>query len=98
LQVIYGKALAVNRPVFIAILALLVLAGCNHNYQRGIQAYQQGNYPAALSELYPAAEAGNPDAQFKLADMYANGLGTAKNATLAAQWYERAAEQGVAAA
>ena len=87
-----------NPPFYLAILVMLALAGCNHNFQRGVQAYQQGNYAAALIDLQPAAEAGNPEAQFALAEMHANGLGTAKNDAVAAQWYERAAEQGVAKA
>ena len=73
-----------NRSALIALFALLALAGCNHNYQRGLQAYQQGNYAAALSDLQPAAEAGNSDAQFRLAELHANGLGTPKNAAIAA--------------
>ena len=84
-----------NRPFYLAILVMLALAGCNHNFQRGVQAYQHGNYAAALADLQPAAEAGNPSAQFTLAEMHANGLGTPKNDAVAAQWYERAAEQGV---
>ena len=87
-----------NRSFFVAILLLLALAGCNHNFQRGVEAFQQGNYAAALADLEPVAEAGNPEAQFRLAEMYANGLGVAQNDMVAVQWYERAAEQDLAAA
>ena len=61
-----------NRSLFLAVLLMLALAGCNHNFQRGVEAFDQGNYAAALADLEPAAKAGNPEAQFRLAEMHAN--------------------------
>ena len=41
-----------------------------------------------------AAEAGLPDAQFNVALMYENGLGTDQDPTETGKWLARAAEQG----
>ena len=56
-----------------------------------------GDAAGVLEEKYletkARAEAGNVDAQYQLAGMYAGGKGTARDETAAVQWYRRVAEQ-----
>lgn len=49
-------------------------------------------------KLRAAAVAGDPSAAFEIATRYAEGNGVAANLSTAAEWYERAAEGGVAVA
>lgn len=58
-----------------------------------------GQTPAqALQALRAAATAGDPDAQFRLAQTYQLGKGTGTDAETAIMWYRRAAAQGHAQA
>ena len=43
--------------------------------QWGIQCYMKGNYRQALNYFNKAAELGDLEAHFNLADVYANGFG-----------------------
>ena len=60
----------------------------------GVDAWQAGNYDAAVREWRPLADRGDADAQYNLAQAYKLGRGVPLNMTLAEQWYERAARQG----
>lgn len=51
-----------------------------------------------IIDLKSLAEQGDPDAQFKLGFLYANGLGIAKDDQEAIKWFGRSAEQGNAGA
>ena len=62
--------------------------------QQGMDAYDVGDYETAMAECLPAAETGDPIAQFCIGRMYANGFGVAMDDALALQWYGRAADQG----
>lgn len=53
-------------------------------------AYEEQNYDKALKLLENTE---NADGQFLLGEMYRQGLGVEKNQYLAAEWYEKAAEQ-----
>jgi TPR repeat protein len=48
--------------------------------------------------LRSLAEAGDAEAQFRLAQAYENGQGVAQGYADAARWYQAAAEQGILAA
>lgn len=90
----------------LALFALVVFcAGCattgvnyrevmHDQYVQGEQAYDYGDYAKAMSLLMPAAEAGNPNAQYLTAIMYDFGRGVPTNHEKANEWYLRAAEQG----
>jgi TPR repeat protein len=52
----------------------------------------------SLAETRTKAEQGDAAAQFNLGLMYRNGEGVPKDYAEAANWYRKAAEQGVAAA
>src|SRR5215469_13146711 len=52
----------------------------------------------ALSDLRRRAEEGDSNAQYELGRIFMVGLGLSQDYQQAAKWYERAAEQGFAAA
>jgi len=64
------------------------------DYDKGVEAYESGDYKAALAELVPLAEQGNAAAQAALGTMYFKGQGVPKNMEVALEWYTLAAEQG----
>ncbi len=73
---------------------LLVSTGAQADLQKGIDAYEKGNYPVALKELKPLAAKGNAVAQSTLGYMYAKGQGMSQDYKKAVVWYLKAAEQG----
>ena len=70
------------------------VAAAENSYDAGIAAYKRGHYQAALYDLDPRANTGDPIAQFCLGFMYKYGLGVAANHGKAEEWYTKAAEQG----
>jgi TPR repeat protein len=66
--------------------------------EEGIRAYQQEEYPAAVSAFVPLAQQGDARAQFLLGALYAQGHGVPQDYRMAAVWFRRAAEQGHVAA
>jgi len=64
----------------------------------GVEAWQAGDYDAAIRQWRPLADQGDADAQYNLAQAYKLGRGVPLNMNLAEQWYERAARQGHAQA
>ena len=75
-------------------LSALLISGCLAaaglpafaDYDRGMAAYNAGNYNVALMELQDAAQAGNSEAQFQLGEMYRLGQGTRPNPVEAIKW------------
>jgi TPR repeat protein len=63
------------------------------DFDKGLQAYNSGDYQTALTEWQPLAEANNADAQFGMGLLYANGFGVALDDAQALKWYLLAAEQ-----
>jgi TPR repeat protein len=90
----------------LALLAgFLVFAGCRDHtqkdatrFQKGTDAYANGDYAAALAKFKPLAERGNAQAQFNLGVMYHQGQGVSQDDKEAAVWWSKAAEQGHAEA
>ena len=68
------------------------------DYQKGLDAAQNGNYTAALKEWRPLAEQGHSESQFVLGLLYRNGKGVEKDFSTAIKWYLLAAENGHAKA
>ncbi len=58
-------------------------------------AFQRGYYITAHNLALPRAENGDAAAQTLIAEIYARGLGMPRNARKAAEWYAKAAGQGV---
>lgn len=85
---------------FIAFTVLFLLATpvVAQNYNKGVEAYERGNFSAALQEWLPLAEQGKASAQFNLCQMYFLGRGVSQNYAEALSWCTLAAEQGNAKA
>jgi len=87
------------KPFAAMLLLFLTLpAAWATDLQRGLDAYQQGDYATALAQFEPLAEQGDPVAQFSLGVMYDNGEGVIQDYEQAFAWFRRAAEQGHARA
>ncbi len=80
------------------LLALTAYSGFTADYDKGFNAYSEGDFATALSEWQPLAEQGDPDGQFGLGLLYANGWGVDLNDDEALKWYGLAVEQGHAEA
>lgn len=61
-------------------------------------AFQRGYYLTALELALPKAQLGDPAAQTLVAEIFAQGLGVARNSKDAAFWYEQASNAGNPAA
>lgn len=61
-------------------------------------AYDRADYRSALAVWMPAAEAGDPEAQTNVGEIFEKGLGDQPNPEAAVHWYRLAAEQGYARA
>jgi TPR repeat protein len=68
------------------------------DFEKGLKAYQSGDYQTALHEWRPLAEQGDAKAQNNLGVMYEKGLGVPQDYAEAVKWYRKAAEQGDARA
>jgi len=64
------------------------------DFDKGLKAYQSGDYKTALAEWTPLAEQGHVIAQYNLGYFYDEGLGVPENDKKATGWYTKAADQG----
>ncbi len=92
-----GRKLVSNR--FVALLSVIVfgvlaISTARADFEAGLQAYDAGDYAAAIAEWQPLAEQGNLEAQFGMGIIYENGRGIGRDNIQAAEWYTRAAEGG----
>ena len=86
-----------NRLLILPVLLLTLLVGnpaFSADYQKGLDAYDRGDYATALREWEPLAEQGNASAQHKMGWMYENGRGVPQDYKTAVKWTRLAAEQG----
>ena len=68
------------------------------DFNKGLTAFQSGDFATALKEWKPLAEQGHAEAQFNLGLMYDNGQGVPQDYKEAARLYRLASEQGLAEA
>ena len=82
----------------LTIIAFVLMAtpSWGGDFDKGMDAYNNGDYATALEEWTPLAERGDPYAQNNLALMYYYGEGVLQDYQTAAKWYTLAAEQGYA--
>ena len=80
------------------ILALFFSPVSAQDFQKGLKAFQAGNYAAAIKEWKPLAEKGVSGAQINIGVMYEKGNGFPQNYPEAIKWYRLAAEKGKAVA
>ena len=91
------------RTIFLELMTFFLLlvsstTGWSADFEKGLVAYESGDFAAALKELQPLAEQGVARAQGKLGTMYRKGQGVPQNSKTAVRWYRLAAEQGDASA
>jgi len=77
------------------VLALVALASpaSSATTDKAVQALRSGDYKAALAELRPLAAKNDPQAQFCLGWMYAEGSGVKEDHTEAIRWLSKSAAQ-----
>lgn len=68
--------------------------GAYADYSDGLYQYLRGQYSKALNEFKPLANEGNPEAQYVLGSMYAQGKGVLQDYAQAHAWFNIAASQG----
>ena len=78
--------------VLIISICSVVLAAPNLESVK--RSFEHTDYAAALREVQPLAEQGNPDAQLFLGKMYLKGQGVPKDPDQANKWFRQAAMQG----
>ena len=87
-----------NRLLILPVLLLTLLVGTpafSADYQKGLTAYQSGDYATALREwTLLAAEQGNALAQTNLGLMYGRGKGVIQDNVYAHMWGNIAASNG----
>lgn len=80
----------------LAAVLLLASYAAHADFNDGVVALMAGKFEAALQVFVPLAETNkHAYAQYFLARMYERGQGATQDAKVAAQWYRKAAEQGV---
>lgn len=75
-------------------IAVLPLTPALADVKAGVDAWSAGNYAAAVEEWKPLAVAGDPDAQFNLAQAYKLGRGVPEDLAKAEELYGKAADKG----
>ena len=71
--------------------ASFLLSPALADVKAGVDAWQHGNYTAAIIEWRTLAQKGDPDAQFNLGQAYKLGRGVPSDLKIAQSWYEKAA-------
>lgn len=74
-------------------LMLLPASALAQDFEKGVAAYEAGDFETALRELTPVAEEGFKGAQFYLGQMYIAGQGVQQDEVEAERWLRLAAEQ-----
>ena len=64
------------------------------DFDKGLDAYDRGDYATALREFKPLAEQGDAYAQYNLGVMYHEGKGVIQDYVRAHMWWNIAASQG----
>jgi uncharacterized protein len=85
------------RAIHFMVLALLMTLSspvAAQDFQKGLAAYNAGDFATALQEWTPLAEAGDATAQYNLGVIYEHGQGVPQDYKEAVKWYRLAAEQG----
>ena len=86
-----------NKLLILPVLLLTLLVGnpaFSADFQKGLTAYESGDYATTLREWTPLAEQGYAMAQFNLGAMYANGNGVIQDNVYAHMWFNIAASNG----
>jgi hypothetical protein len=87
-----------NLTITIYLILAVILGGMGTSWggdvDKGLAAYESGDFATALQEWVPLAEQGDAGAQFMLGAMYEKGDGVPQDSQISVKWYTLAAEQG----
>ena len=78
----------------VILIVLMARATCAANFSAGVDAYAKGDYEDAFEEWQELARQGDSRAQYRLAQMFDEGIWVREDDQTALQWYQQAAEQG----
>ena len=81
--------------ISLAFLVTLSSPVAAQDFQKGMVAFNAGDYVTALQEWTPLAEAGYDVAQYNLGFMYEYGQGVLQDYAEAVKWYRLSAEMGI---
>ena len=81
--------------VIIAFLVTLSAPVAAQDFQKGLAAFEAGDFATVLQEWTPLAEAGDADAQYNLGFMYAFGEGVPQDYKEAYAWLSVAKANGL---
>jgi TPR repeat protein len=84
--------------IAVAMTVLSVSSVLSQDFQKGLQAYDAGDYLTALKEFLPLADDGDAESQYLLGTIFQDGYGIPQDFTEAAKWYSFAADQNHASA
>ena len=87
-----------KHPLMFCILMLVYGCASNPAYHQGLVASENEDYATAVALWTPLADEGDARAQFRLGELYHEGLGVNPDIAKAMQWYLQAAVQGHAEA
>jgi TPR repeat protein len=80
------------------ILTFSMLLACGvagaADYDKGLKAYDSGDFNTALAQRTPLAERGEAGAQYSLGRMYFRGEGVQRSYKVALEWYVKSAKRG----
>ena len=97
IQNILWQTSPMNRLLILPVLLLTLLVGnpaFSADFQKGLTAYESGDYATALREWKPLAEQGDAFAQYNIGLMYEIGDGVPQDDKTAVKWFRLAADQG----
>ena len=89
-----NRARTLAAAVALSAMTMATAAPAQADVRAGVEAWARGNYDAAIREWREPAAAGDPDAQFNLAQAYRLGRGVAVDPRQAEILYAKAAAQG----
>jgi cell division septation protein DedD len=86
----FGSCLVAASAAALALTA----SSASADVKTGVDAWQRGDFAAAVAEWRPIADRGDADAQYNLGQAYKMGRGVPTDLRIAQSWYEKAAQQG----
>ncbi|EWY38816.1 hypothetical protein N825_11345 [Skermanella stibiiresistens SB22] len=81
-------------PVLLALALTTADAGATTRYEDGLAAFNRGDPVTAARVFEPLARAGDPDAEYWLGRIFADGRGRPADLVVAYGWFDRAAARG----
>ena len=75
------------------LLSVLLYSSSADRYATALKLYEEASYTEAYPEIQAQAKKGNKEAQYLLAHMYEEGLGTQKDKKQAMYWYKKSASR-----